>query len=98
MAIEKEIKDKREVQFCFEEGKKQKRAGNLTAARINFEGVIRLQPDHFAAYNNLGNIFQSLGKTENAIACLQKASLIKPDNALIHHNLGQIWQLENKPQ
>lgn len=89
---------RKEIQLYFDQGRTEKKAGDLSAAIASFEQVIELQPNNFAAYNNLGNIFQSLGKTKKAIACLQKASLIKPNNALIQHNLGQIWQLESQPQ
>ena len=88
----------REAKFHFDLAKKQKKAGDLTKAIASFKQVIQLQPSNFAAYNNLGNIFQSQGETEKAIAAWQKAAEIKPDNAFIHHNLGQIWQLEAKPE
>jgi uncharacterized protein (TIGR03032 family) len=99
-STEEESKEAREqkIKRYFELAKKQKQEGDLTSAAVSLERVIKLKPNSFSAYNNLGNILHSLGQTEKALAAWQKALEIKPDNAIIYNNLGQVWQLQEKPE
>ena len=80
----------------FEEGKNQVQAQNLEQAVICFQEAIRLQPDYVAAYNQLGNALQGLGRSEEAIAAYQKILEINPNVAAAHFNLGSIWQMQGK--
>ena len=80
----------------FEEGKKQVQSQNLEEAIVCFQEAIVLQPDYIAAYNQMGNVLQGLGKSEEAIVCYQKILEINPNVAAAHCNLGSIWQMQGK--
>ncbi len=80
----------------FEEGKAQVKAQNLEQAIACFREAIALQPDYVAAYNQLGNGLQTLGKSDEAIAVYQKILEINPNVAAAYCNLGCIWQMQEK--
>ncbi|PZU98909.1 MAG: TIGR03032 family protein [Pseudanabaena sp.] len=80
----------------FEEGKKQVQAQDLAQAIICFREAIALQPDYVAAYNQLGNALQGLGKSDEAISAYRKILEINPNVAAAHCNLGSIWQIQGK--
>jgi len=80
----------------FEEGKDRVKEQDLEQAIAYFQEAIRLQPDYVAAYNQLGNALQELGKSDEAIACYQKILEINPNVAAAHCNLGSIWQMQGK--
>jgi tetratricopeptide (TPR) repeat protein len=80
----------------FEEGKQKFLGQDLEQAIACFREAIALQPDYVAAYNQLGNALQGLGKSDEAIACYQKILEINPHVAAAHCNLGSIWQMQGK--
>jgi tetratricopeptide (TPR) repeat protein len=47
-----------------------------------------LHPDHYRAYNNLGNVFCDEGRFEDAIGCYESALRLKPGYAEAHNNLA----------
>ncbi len=49
-------------------------------AIFRWEQVIALDTENSKAYNNLGVAYEALGKTEEALACYQRATEIAPDN------------------
>ena len=49
-------------------------------ARETFEALIKIEPKQYAAWNNLGNVYRSLGNLREAARCYAKAaSLTKTD-------------------
>jgi tetratricopeptide (TPR) repeat protein len=82
----------------FKEGKDQVRLQNLEQAIACFQEAITLQTDYVAAYNQLGNALQGLGKSDEAIAAYQKILEINPNVAEAHCNLGCIWQIQGKTE
>jgi predicted TPR repeat methyltransferase len=56
----------------------------LTAAEIN--------PRSHMIQNNLGNIYQLSGQSENAIICYQRALSFEPNMPEVHNNLGNIYK------
>jgi tetratricopeptide (TPR) repeat protein len=80
----------------FEEGKDRVKEQDLDRAIACFQEAIRLQPDYVAAYNQLGNALQGLGRSDEAIAAYQKILEINPNVAAAHCNLGCIWQMQGK--
>ena len=80
----------------FEEGKGRVKEQDLDRAIACFQEAIRLQPDYVAAYNQLGNVLQTLGKSDEAIAAYEKIFDINPNVAAAHYNLGSIWQMQGK--
>jgi uncharacterized protein (TIGR03032 family) len=84
------------AKFKFEEGKDRVKEQDLDRAVISFREAIALQPDYVAAYNQLGNALQGLGRSDEAIAAYQKILEINPNVAAAHCNLGSIWQTQEK--
>lgn len=50
--------------------------------------AIKLKPDYAAAYNNRGNIYNSLGQYQRAIEDLNEAIRLKNDFAMTYNNRG----------
>ncbi|HSY29094.1 MAG TPA: tetratricopeptide repeat protein, partial [Burkholderiaceae bacterium] len=50
--------------------------------------ALALKFDDAGTHCNLGNVWQELGKFDEAIACFHTALEFEPDNALLHYNLG----------
>ncbi|MDI1230702.1 MAG: tetratricopeptide repeat protein [Methylobacter sp.] len=86
------------AQISFQQGKQQRRQGNLAASIDCFRETIRLQADFVPAYNNLANALQADGQIEPAIALYQQALLLAPDMAVLHCNLASLWQLQGEHQ
>ena len=80
----------------FETAKQKVQEQNLEQAIVLFQEAIVLQADYIAAYNQLGNVLQLLGRSEEAIVCYQKILEINPNVAAAHCNLGSIWQTQEK--
>jgi len=53
-----------------------------------FRETLALKPDYSEAANNLGNTFQSMGRTDEAIAIWQRSAATKPD-FFAFYNLGR---------
>ena len=54
--------------------------------------AIRLTPDRPHPINNLGNVYRSMGRFEEAVACYEKATAIAPGLAMPLNNKGQALQ------
>lgn len=68
------------------------RRGDLYLAERLYREVLEDQPNNFEAYNNLGNILQDQGRTDEAISCYQKAIKLNPNFAGTYYNLGDALQ------
>lgn len=71
-----------------------KKLGNLEQAERCLREAIKLQPDFWIAYNNLGTLLQNLGNLSEAKQCYQKAIEFNPNLVEAISNLASIWQLE----
>ena len=66
---------------------------NKTAiAQELYNQVLKIDPKHSAALNNLGVIYRYLGENQKAKDCCEKAITVKPNYADAHNNLGVIWR------
>ena len=63
-------------------------AGDLSAARAQFEETLRLKPDFAEARNNLGMTLLFAGDADGARACFEEALRLKPDYAEAHNAMG----------
>ena len=54
---------------------------------MNFEKAINLKPNFEKAYNNMGNLLNSLGEFEKATKAYENALQIKQDYSLAYSNL-----------
>lgn len=53
--------------------------GDYPAAEKHYAALLRQNPNHYRALNNIGFVLIQLGREEEAIACLRKALRINPD-------------------
>lgn len=53
-----------------------------------YESTLAKNPSCWMAYNNLGNVLVSEGRTDEAVANFERAIVLKPDFAEAHNNLG----------
>ena len=58
----------------------------------SYEKAIELNPNYPEAYNNLGNILQELGDSNEAKKCLEKAIELNPNYGTAYNNLGNVLQ------
>ena len=49
-------------------------------------------------YLNIGAGLFSLGKSQEAVACYQRAAEINPNNAEIYYNMGVVLNRQGKPE
>jgi tetratricopeptide (TPR) repeat protein len=61
--------------------------GDVVAAKAGFEGALELSPDAEAALQ-LGTLLLKEGKAADALAQLQRASLLRPGDARLQNNCG----------
>lgn len=85
-----------EVRSYFEAGKQRVKMKDLEGAINCFQKAITLEPDYIPAYNQLGNVLQMLGKSDEAIATYQRLLEINPNVAPAYCNLGSILQIQGK--
>lgn len=62
-----------------------------------YENAVRLNPELYSAWNNLGNLyFYFKGDVNGAIKCYKNALEVKPDFVEAHLNLGKIYYLRGE--
>ena len=64
------------------------------ASRQLFERATRANPDDSAAWNNLGNALDSLGRWDEAQKALEKQIAINPKSSYAYRNLGLLQERE----
>ncbi len=67
-----------------------------TKAIATYERLIELDPRRMGAYNNLANIYYTIGRVPNAIQTWQRALAVNPDFTDIHLNLGKVLFVQGK--
>ena len=81
-----------EVSVLFQSAIALQKAGKFIEALASYDQAIALQPDNAYAFNNRGNVLQSLKRAEEALASYQAAIALKPDHAKAHNNCGNVLQ------
>ena len=71
---------------------------NLKIAENLYKKILKTNPNHASAHNNLGVVFNELGEDQKAISYFQKAIQINPNYASAHNNLGAIFMQLGKLQ
>lgn len=70
--------------------------GEYEEARKTMERILKIDPDNGETINYLGNVYERLGRTDDAIAAFQRAaslpSYLTPHYAL--HNLGRVYFMQ----
>jgi tetratricopeptide (TPR) repeat protein len=83
--------DPKNPQARFLKGVVQSDQGESDAAIATFQGIIEDYPELPEPYNNLAVIWASQGQYEKARKALEFALLTRPDYAIAHENLGDIY-------
>ncbi len=78
------------------QGKAALEKGNLEEALLRFEEVVRYFPDRPEGHNNLGALYASLGKPDQAETCFSKVLALLPGNPNIHYNRGLMRARQEK--
>ena len=65
---------------------------NLKVAGNLYNEILKTNPNHVDARNNLGTILLKLGKLQIAKSCFEKAIEINPSYAITHNNLGLVYK------
>ena len=69
---------------------KNHQANKLEEAQDLYNQVLKIDPDHLRALNNIGTIFLNLGENQKAKECFEKAIKINPNHATGYNSLGII--------
>ncbi|MHA1441966.1 MAG: tetratricopeptide repeat protein, partial [Candidatus Heimdallarchaeota archaeon] len=92
MAKKKKLTKKKklaEAQKHYDEGEKYAREGVADSAIECWLKTTELNPDHFDAWYNLGNVlYMEKGNWEKAFACWGRALQIKPDDIDVMYNIA----------
>ncbi len=67
-------------------------AGDYPEAREAFEQATELDPKHYRALTNLGNVYLEEDAFDKAIECYEQALRLNEDFANAHHNLGVAYR------
>ena len=80
------------IEETFNLAVKNHREGKTDNAQELYNQILKINPNHSAALNNIGIIFIDLGKNQKAKECYGKAIKINPNYANAHYNLGNIFK------
>ena len=64
---------------------------NFHDAQNYYQKVLKIDPNHFTALNNLGAIYQSIKDHQKAKDCYERAIEINPNYADAYNNLGLVF-------
>ena len=59
--------------------------------------ALRINPNYFGIYDNLGNIFREIGHLDKSISFFKKGLEVSPDNSSLHANLGMTYLKKGWP-
>jgi len=62
----------------YEEGRRLAEAGDVEAAKVQFERALKLDPDYAPAHNGLGSYYGNLGQYERALKLYEHAIRLDP--------------------
>ncbi|MDA2938701.1 tetratricopeptide repeat protein [Acidobacteria bacterium AH-259-A15] len=82
----------------FEKATKESKDQEFGKALEHFRKAIRLHPQFFQAYNNLGGIYLRMGNLSEAETAFSKAIEINPSSAAAQKNLGYLYLMTNRAQ
>jgi predicted TPR repeat methyltransferase len=80
----------------YEEARALHRSGDLARAEALYREVLAAEPAHFRALNNLGAIYEALGRAGDAEDAYRRAAEAAPESAIVQFNLGRLLHLANR--
>ena len=63
---------------------------NLKVAENLYKKILKTDPNHASAHNNLGLVFQTFAEFQKARSCYEKAIELQPNYANAYNNLGLV--------
>jgi tetratricopeptide (TPR) repeat protein len=90
--MEKDISKKSTIKETFKLAIESHQKNNLGVAEDLYCKILKIDPNHLAALNNLGVIFQILEKNQKARDCFEKAIALNPNYVDALNNLGGMFQ------
>ncbi len=73
-----------------------KQEGNLPEAESCLREAVRLHPQFWGAWNNLGTLLQNQNRLDEALQCYETALLHYPNFAEAIANRASLWQLDDE--
>jgi len=64
-----------------------RQAASPDSAAYYYELLVRLEPDNSAAINNLGDLYEDLGRYEEALGMYRRSLVVNPESAIPYYNL-----------
>ena len=71
-------------------------SGNFALAITLLKRTVELDPTSKTAWNNLGNAYLSLRKTDDAVAAFKKQIGVSPYDEYAYNNLGRAYMVDHK--
>lgn len=92
--FEEELKvDPTNANAAYEKAEILRKAGQLDKAQVLFEAALKNYPDFEEAQVGLGRALIALGKPEGALAHLQKAIALDPEDEVPFYHLAQVYRV-----
>ena len=74
------------------EANRRLKAGDYVGSKEELETIITIMPGNYVAYFQLGVVLMKMDLTEDAINALKRAVEIKPDYAVVHLFMAQLYE------
>ncbi|MGM0598853.1 MAG: tetratricopeptide repeat protein [Candidatus Rifleibacteriota bacterium] len=71
---------------------------NFVKAVETYFNLLRIDPDNFHAYNNLGILYKKSGQFRDSLHCYRQAERINPDSYWVPYNMGLCYEAMGRMQ
>lgn len=71
---------------------------NFVKAVETYFALLRIDPDNFHAYNNLGILYKKSGQFRDSLHCYKQAERINPDSYWVPYNMGLCYESMGRMQ
>ena len=79
------------AEFNFRQAEAHRVAGEADQALERYRSAIELDPNHFEAFNNLGNLLQERGRLTESLEAHRRAASLRPSMPEVQFNLGNTF-------
>ena len=91
------MKPRQQADAALEAALRSHRAGQLDAAAVAYQKILRLRPAHVGALTNLGVIHRQKGRYDQARSCFEQALRHDPHSGLVWSNLANLYVTLGQP-
>jgi len=92
------MKKKQTLKETFAQALQCHKEKKFKEAKILYKKILKIDPNHTVAHNNLGLIFHELGDCQKAMDSYKKATAINPNFSAAHNNFGLVLEKLKKHQ